>query len=549
MGNSFKDPQSMKYMLFAFGIQNIKDQSKVKLQNLLERFFVTADYIERIKKEDGTIGLGKSKRFDLIPFNMRKQFIPEPILESLDIENLICFETDENYKIQGEFEADIFEYIRISFYPCDYYQNHYYKDCLIYSTGDATINNSFFLELYYQEYSYNKNIIGSKHIPVNFMIRKEYYANDNSFINGINIFISQDTLESVEDVFLGIGNKVVFYQPRFFNIENTVTNFDGAYFKFYLVQTKSYSFYLRTYRTLLDAFTFLGGIIQVIFLLLFLIITPIANRNLIIKIASKIFNIIDKEKYNEIEKNENYNKYDDLINRGEKLPIVKNLNKSKLETMMSINLYKYEINKGVSKSTGILLFDYFTSQLLCCCKKEKEKEKALEDNPNQEAEDVFASAEDQINKMIKGRSIIKFFNEVDVIKNTIFKDNKKLIEFSQSRVIYEENLLKIIQELDSAQNNPDCFDSNEMALEKNNNLILGLRSLKIKPTLHKKFDLNLLNLIEFYSENDIKEKYKDPEAKQPDYLKFYMVNHYNSIKKSRKSLMNNYWKLRLLIYN
>lgn len=553
------DINDSRYFFLAFSVFSLSDNTYLSISEIRKYFYISITYTDQTRS--GSSFTRENENYDYALcntlFSINNIYTNINLISQFD--NYLCVNKND-YTLQGKFSGEKFQYVRIRIYPCSNSNNPYFDQCDNTKTSEDI--NNLEVNLIYSDYEFDRDKSGSNNIPISRILKAETVTINSLYSETINYLISIDQIASVEEIFTGTSSPNIFYPSTVYSKEFITTKFDDNYVSLYLRSSGNFIYFYRTYTTVVDIVALIGGLFMVVFIIGAIIVIPLNYKAMIMQMSNRLFNMIDPKNEEDINKEETYDNYLNKQKNNEDQPVIKTLNKTKLESEMSINLFKYERNKGVK----ISILNFFMNSLkelfascfrgikkVCLCayfknygnkgedtnREIKIRDNYLNDNQaiqndnnttNSEEEGnnislIFDEAEKRINHLLEAKIVFRFTREIESIKRCIFKEKKFLLELGHRKVIHFENMNSIIEEMVNQGSNAEYYNPTEMALIKNNKFIEGLRGMKNKPILHPKFDLNLLSLIQFnmdsHSKNNADNNYY--------YLEKYFINQRSEI--------------------
>jgi hypothetical protein len=396
------------------------------------------------------------------------------------------------YQVVGDFISPIYQYVNIKFQACKTTKTK--TDCFSKADIDKYVQQ---IELTFigTNYVINPRIIGHKsfisYVP--FKIKVEF---SNLLYQKFDIYLTSDNLVSEENLLVpGFETS----RSRVFSIKEVnpmVSNLSSSYIAIFLRSSYNYQMHYRTYKSIIELIAQVGGIWKILFFLGAMIMVKMNSKLLIISIANAIFNLISPDE--EIKKsldNENYRYYEKEFSSKEPEKRLKLNNKTKLETEIALDYFKYERNKNITYSVQEALTSIFS------CSSEQNSKGLILDYANK-----------KVLEKLNTNKIFKFCVEIEIIKKLILGTYSPLLNYSPSTAIYNDKI-PFIEETINKHLELEELDVLMGSFYKEHDLINGLRALQTKPLIDR-IDMNLLAELKLKESN----------------IRDYFLNHYIEIK-------------------
>ena len=421
---------------------------------------------------------GKTDTLGIYEFLPCPEVFPETnLIERFQYEllgNALCLNSTIN-TIQGDFVSDFYRYMGFKIKSC--------KDSILQTKTkclpDSTIQfekarKNWIIDILYTTYNINPTLHDQS--PLTYAIEKVSVEFSTFLYQKFDMYLSKSTVISKDNVYveeMGKYEEMLVYINRIVKQESPVNR--GTLFAFYLRSEYGAMKYVRTYKTILDMISQVGGLWKVIFVIGLIIIMPFNNKLLKLSISNRLYNIVPEDKKEEVAKT--YTQFIKSSLIAEQNYIVKFENKTPLESRIAIDYYKYERNKGIS-------FDVKGFFCFCCREKKINSTRRLLD-----------ISEQTLMKELNIRNVLKFAKKVNSLKKCLLKE-KAVMLFPNNKNVVSTDSLHYINMQHEWYIKINEADAVSLSLFKEKFLLDGLRAMRNKVDgLDKKIDLDLLELI------------------------------------------------------
>lgn len=405
------------------------------------------------------------------------------LVPDYDFNYVSCINATQ-FTIGGDYFSEVFDYLSIKFKRCSSQSNPYEQR--IACDGDDLVEAN--LRAIGFSVGMSEFIVDpSKHNldpPLLYKMKTMTMFPSSKFRQNTDIFYTTNIISSFENLFARYFESTIFYFIEVSKVNPTMELMsvdDPTYIALVIRSDSFYTHYFRVYKSFFKLISQIGGIWKILLMLGGILIYPLNRKFQKISLTNESFNLIDPSKDLSGEKFENYRK--DIVTSNPKL-LLKVENVTGLEAQACIDYYKYERCKGLSYSLSdtIRNFLFIPSELT-----------KLKNS-------IFDLAELKLNSKLAISNIFLFVQQVEAIKQIIFRDLRLFIEYSQETVVHFNNL-----ELISIKYQICKYDQNAtsllLSIIKTIKFIKGVRAIKNKSVLDTKIDINLIkryNLSSFF---------------------------------------------------
>ena len=239
-----------------------------------------------------------------LPEDMKSYFFRAP--SGSKLQDLLCIKKGQDFKIRGNFDSHHFEYVFILIKTCS---NSTTKNltCKSQEEIDQKLQQGFFA-LYSTDYM----IDGRNHKNPGIKIGRDYYIPTTPNMHKtINKFVASNSVVSDEGWILNdekTFDYYTYYQDKeSFEFSTYKTGEAKTLIDLSIRKASSEKVYTRRYKKVQNVFADMGGFMNIIFLFLYLISSPINSRLYFQDLANKLFNF-EKDGDSSKSKNVNFNR-------------------------------------------------------------------------------------------------------------------------------------------------------------------------------------------------------------------------------------------------
>lgn len=489
---SFQDPNSAIFIM-SFYFFNRTSMLPLDLTVIRKSFYVEIQQIFRYLNNTKVV----NQSFDLIRCydKYNKTNIANP---DYDISYVWCVDA-KNFNLNGDFFSDEFRYLSIKFKKCSDDSNTPEKK--LGCDGDDLVKENMKvigLTIGLSEFRIDPTKHGDTP-PVQYSIRKTTFYPSSKFRQNNDIFLTKNVVYGFENLFNKYSGSTTFYLTSVSKIMPSIelisTSSSITYFGFVLRSDNQYINNYRVYKSFFQLISQIGGIWKVLLIIGGLLVYPLNQKMQMVSLTNKIFNLINPERNLSKETYEYYKK--ELISSSPQL-ILKVENVTNLEAQVCIDHYREERCKGLPYS----LTDSIANLLHIPSEKRRIKNS------------IFEIAESKLNTKLAISNIFMFVQQIEMIKQIIFKEMKMFVEYSQASVVHlnKLSLLRLKYQLYQYDEHSTPLI---LSLNKVIKFLNGMRAVKNKNVLNEKIDINLIK------------RFNLPST----FLKKYFVAHFDTISK------------------
>lgn len=487
---NYKKIDEKKKPLFYFAFKFSLDNKKLDYENI-KKFIINEFYLTKF-----TIENGKSEILKILNLIHCSELFHDSYddLESLKnlkvFQELYCIDTNDNIFVQGDYISENYVYFSAKFKKCQSSKN---SEILQNCEKDESLIMSFLkrfsIELFYTDAYFVENIHES--YPISYNLVSKIVKPTINFYQKFDLYLSLNTYTSKDNIYSILRND--FNNGNFISINNIERNQaspSNSYISFFFRSSNKKKIYNRSYRTFFNFFAQIGGIGKFLMIIGTFLVVPSNKYLMLMKLANNIMTIISPEFAADF-RQETYEAYLAKGTLEYPNPVISANNKSKLESELFIDTFKYEKNSGFNISynsifCGIIkkYFKKFYFFLLF------EKKNKSADNK-------------KLNFDIPKRNDEKVNNENCNNKEFEIEDDTKTHQIDQ----YEENMNKKLLEkllIRKTLDKLDIIKILKFCIEKNSLLKIFNKNQKILFYLNKKVEIQFKNILSILNKNNKK---------------------------------------------
>ncbi|KAL4441957.1 hypothetical protein ABPG74_003708 [Tetrahymena malaccensis] len=206
---------------------------------------------------------------------------------NLPYQNMYCFKNIDDFYLVGQFEMDIFSVIQVNVIPCDDQDPNNSKKCMEKTKRDDILSKTL-LQVYYTtqvvQVSNNKQ-------PFNSIGATYFWETNIDFLQNINLLYIKTYVEDNQGLIfddIKTQNSLLFSSERM--MMSSKKDFSIYQISLYLEKNKEQK-YLRKYLKVSEAFSQVGGIFNVLFMIGCIIAQPYSQMQLNRKLFNSTFQI------------------------------------------------------------------------------------------------------------------------------------------------------------------------------------------------------------------------------------------------------------------
>lgn len=399
----------------------------------------------------------------------------------------LCLNSTISY-IQGDYVSPIYHYYSFKIKDCSSSVLIPKPKCAN-DTFIAQLKQNARFNILYSDYRLNADLHDQS--PIDYVLNKITLEISSRMYQKFDFYVSKFSLTSEDNLYFPWFNN--FYQPIITvgKIVKSISNPSRNMLSFYLRSDYRNLSYKRTYKSVIQLMSQIGGIWQIVIIIGGVIMIPLNTKLMQIALANELFNIIPPEK--DIEK-ESYEHFMKQSTFSDPHKIIKLNNKTSIESNIVIEYYKYERNKGMS----FTIKEAFSAIFFMCFKPKAILEKDL----------VFKESQQRLLKKLDSVNVLNFSKQINSMKKVLLSRKAMMVAHSHKYAIYYSKL-KFLNNRYEQHQEVKKLESLDLALLKEIDFINGIRALKNKPIIDERIDINLIKLF------NINKKL----------LKTYFINH------------------------
>lgn len=433
----------------------------------------------------------------------------ENIISSIDLEPYsisACLINDEYYLND----------LKINVFPC-FNEKNPNKDICLNKEIESNENINIILINGYLSYDYKlgyyyNNIPAKLEDSLKLMMDLKISKNEILSLNE-NIFINRNNM-NIKTSFPTVESESITYDDKNSDLLMELNILSGSFYDEIIISTKSV-------RTL---FAFIFGLL-ILFIIGNIFVYAFNNFKFTIKTIYSMFDVITNEDIAEINENSDIDKYikkkkDNNENLGE---IITSINKTKIESEIALDFYKYGKNLDEEKvsSKNLSIIFYFLINLLkkmfLCCKSKEKKNEGREMANDGEGKNYYELIFHTFNKIAESRNISLLVKEARLLKTISLNNYKNIPDLNKLVLDLSIDEVKVNNEQNIKFKN----------INKINNFIDGLRILKNKIVLNQKDEINMIKMLFEMESNFNKNKSKQ-------YFQRYFSNHIANVQRNNE---------------
>ncbi|KAL4461565.1 hypothetical protein ABPG74_016189 [Tetrahymena malaccensis] len=272
------------------------------------RFVGNFVYKESVINPDGSAGQSvfknKEMEIEICHENSFQVQGTQSYFWNLQYQQMYCFKNIEDFYLVGQFEMDEYSAIQINVAVCDEADPKNNVKCMEQTQKNKILSTSI-LQLYY----INQLVqLSNKNEPFKPMGQTQFWETNIDFLQNINLIFVKTYVEDDDSLILSNSNiksELLFSNDR--TMLQTVYNYSIYQVNLFLQKNQEQHYY-RQYLKISDAFSQIGGIFNVLFVIGCLIAQPYSQLQFNRKLFNATFDISksNKQKIQEDNKNSKY---------------------------------------------------------------------------------------------------------------------------------------------------------------------------------------------------------------------------------------------------